>query len=199
MTMLIHSTSLEEGSLIIGNLVKIFGIQKRPKDMNAVIEFFGSIEIDEIEDEPTQSEIIDSRYLISEELLIHEDARKNSPFYIYFNHVKNNILKKTEYYSQKNIFYNESFLNYFFEFLIPYYPLWSAIILIRFGLTRDSNASVENVWKIEKCIIMKNKLRVLATRYIMRKEKLLSSRIKERLFSLKSAKVQKNRKKKRKY
>lgn len=83
MTMLIHSPTLEEGSLIMENFVKIFGTKERPKDINAAIKFFDSVEKTHPIDEPDESEIKD-RCDISEDSLIHEDAQKDSSFYRFF-------------------------------------------------------------------------------------------------------------------
>lgn len=57
------------------------------------------------------------------------------------------------------------FMTHLFEFLLLYYPLWSATVLKRLGFRRDSNA-----WKHLKRNILGSKLRLLPQIFIRETE-----------------------------
>lgn len=66
----------------------------------------------------------------------------------------------------ENEHYSENLTKHLFEFWLPYYPLFSALILKRIGYTRGSNASIENKWRHVKRNVLRSKLRLPASVYI---------------------------------
>jgi len=52
----------------------------------------------------------------------------------------------------ENDFFSQKFLRYVGDFLMPYFPLWSAMILTKVGLYRDSNAAKKTIIKFSSII-----------------------------------------------
>lgn len=85
--------------------------------------------------EKVPEEIIDDDYLDSEKKLRH-----GSPFYRYFNEIyiaekaKISIVNSRHEELEKieNLFYCPQFIEYVLEHIMPFFPLWSALIMSDF-------------------------------------------------------------------
>lgn len=117
-----------------------------------------------------------------------DGVRHSSPFYKTFAEVKHTVeqaLSDELSVCEKqtvNRYYSPEFLDYMLEYLLPYFPLWSAFVLTKFNLARDSNASVENYFKIVKKDILRKELRIPAPRFIRTMESLLDGRLRDRKY-----------------
>lgn len=67
---------------------------------------------------------------------------------------------------------------------MPYFPLWSAVAISQYGLSRDSNAPIENYFKILKHNILDGETRIPAPRFITKNLEIIQARLKERQFPL---------------
>lgn len=124
----------------------------------------------------------------------YKTLKKSSPFFSYFTEVYEKILAKSEDTERKNLFFLPSFVQYLIKDFMPFCPLWSGIIIKKFGIIRDSNASVENWFKMVKHDVFKNQMRHKVPRFIQRMESYLDSRMKSHLVSLKASKYRKGKK-----
>ena len=89
--------------------------------------------------------------------------RKTSPFGRYFEKCYSNSIAK--FVQNQNVCYSPEILEYILTYYMPLLPLWSGIILSKVninGISTDSNAEVENWFKIVKHCIFKlqNNMRV---------------------------------------
>ncbi|XP_036138813.1 uncharacterized protein LOC118644403 [Monomorium pharaonis] len=187
-TKLIHCTTVKESLMIFERLTRIFSTKnitdKADEDyLSYFLEDDTSEENDDVD--------IESRSDF-DDMNVHGDTKKDSPFYKMFRRIYDTIVNSVEFCTTINKHYCEEFMNYVLDYLMPYYPLWSAIVIKKFGITRDSNACVENLWKIEKHFILGGKKRQIAPRYIQHKESLLEQRIRERTFNLQTSRQARN-------
>ena len=144
--------------------------------------------------EDTEKEHIDHNFKSS----IHNDCKKDSPFYKYFDKAYQTTLMNVDLLGEKNKNYSLDFINYSMTTLIPYFPLWSAVLIKEYKITRDTNATVENWWKIEKYFNFNGVKKMLAPRYIQDKESVLKQRLRERELDLITTKQDRNKNQKRK-
>lgn len=86
---------MQEGSTIIKHLVKIFGTEQHPSDINTLIRFFDTADKNDDVDEITSDTHV--RIPITEEMSVHEDAKRDSPFYKFFCQIKDDVLKQTKF------------------------------------------------------------------------------------------------------
>ncbi|KYN26664.1 hypothetical protein ALC57_03964 [Trachymyrmex cornetzi] len=187
---LIHSTSLEETAKIVEGLYVLFGCEYRHANFAIYCNYLKNQTNETEEINACDAEI---RCKISEKD-VHDDTKKESPFYEYFQTIKNDCDRKGGFSENQNIFYTPKFMNYVFDFLLPYYSTWSGAMLKQFNMLRDSNAPVENYWKIEKQYILNNRKNIQLERYIKIKEEITMQRLRERKFSLQTTRVLKKRK-----
>jgi len=127
------------------------------------------------------------------ECLNDQSKRRNSPYFKIFYSIKANVLRENNVAAPQNKWYSPKFIKYVFEYLLPYFCLWSAVVIKRFDMTRDSNASIENYFKIVKQQLHENKMHIPATRFIQKNEPFIRARLQKRKFNLTSTR-QKNRK-----
>ena len=203
MTKLIHSCTLDAAALHFEMIVVIFGLRKEVPVLNEYLEILEHRVSNENSQKDSLFDAEDGvnttlKYDLesSSENQQHNnmDARKESPFYIFFKRIYDSCTKKfsqdgsgdsqTNKYSTDNIYYSEQFMDYLLTYILPYFPLWSAVILCQLDLLRDSNATVENYFKIIKAIVFRNKLRILAPRFVAKMKKLLHGWLLERKYSL---------------
>lgn len=95
-----------------------------------------------------------------------------SAFYTFFKAIYDPRLadNESEAPNLKNVYYAKDFVVYVLEHLLPHYSLWSAVILIDFGLYRDSNATAENWFKTVKVDVFKKMLRNNSAGFIQQTE-----------------------------
>lgn len=107
---------------------------------------------------------------------------KSSSYYQHFAKLKETIIKDTAVTKNLNPFYSKKFEIYFIEYLLVYYPIWSAVGIKVFELSRDSNVSAENGFKITKHFILKKELKVLLPRLISKVKVMIRAKLLERRF-----------------
>lgn len=87
--------------------------------------------------------------------------------------------------NDENPFYPLPLVKYLTNYCLPYFPLWSATAISKFGLLRDSNAAAENLFKLVKHSLFRNLRKQKISRYILRNARYIDSRDKERTYGLK--------------
>lgn len=125
---------------------------------------------------------------------VHEDGRKGSAFYKHFHKICALILDEAQEYEETliedkligNKNYNKKYFNYMVDFILPYYPLWSAAILPKLNLLRYSNAPIENYFNIVKNRLMAKKLRIPIPRFLALIEGFVRGWILERQYTLRT-------------
>ncbi|CAB3244980.1 unnamed protein product [Arctia plantaginis] len=96
-----------------------------------------------------------------------------------FSKAKDEILEKFPTNIEQNKFYSEDLLNYLVEYLLIYYPVWSAAGIARFGLARDSNATVENGFKVFKEQVLNKEENICIPRIIKKTEETIRGKLQE--------------------
>lgn len=128
---------------------------------------------------------------------IHDErVRHGSAYYRYFKDIYDSVLVEhgnDDTTNLENPYYTKEFLDYALEFLLPYYGLWSAVVLIDFGLYRESNATAENWFKTVKVDVFKKTLRDNPARFVQKMETYLLGRLKNRKFTTLTARQRKRR------
>ena len=190
-TKLIHATTLNEAANVFRHLVVVFGTEYSSKNFTKSAK---DLLKDSKKSEETEKEYIEHDFDSS----IHNDCKKDSPFYKYFDEVYKTTLINIDLMRQKNKQYSPDFMNYLMTTLMPYFPLWSALMIKEFKITRDTNATVENWWKIEKFFNFDGVKKILAPRYIQEKESVLEQRLRERELDLVTTRQDRNKIKKKK-
>ncbi|XP_066585532.1 metacaspase-2-like [Prorops nasuta] len=94
----------------------------------------------------------------------------------------------------KNPFFCDRFLKYLLSKILPYFPLWSAIIIKIFKIRRDSNAAVENWFKIVKNNIFKKKLKLSIVHFIEEMSTVIAGSLKHRRYELITERQKRNNK-----
>ncbi|KAJ8671599.1 hypothetical protein QAD02_002858 [Eretmocerus hayati] len=179
-TMLVHSTSLKEARIIVKHLIIVFGEKNEPIELEKSLSFLASSEIESFEDSCNKE--------ATEKTLRKMDSKivpiKRSAFGIHFQKLKKAVLDKCATGRKKNPFYSSKWITYLFDFLLPYLPLFAAFQIARFGILRDSNAPVENYWRIEKRDVLRGLKRVSTPRYVQIKSELHKAKLRERRYEL---------------
>ena len=81
---------------------------------------------------------------------------------------------------------------------LPYYPLWSGIVIKKFGIRRNSNACVESWNKIIKQFVFDGKMRQLIPRAITTLKENICQRLLQREYDCRTTRQQNNLIKKKK-
>lgn len=176
MTSFIHCDSLESAKVIFEYFIKIFYFQTEEASLSSSIDSVnncpehGAVENDYDDDEKNDEN------KDNEDLPQLCGKMKGSPYYQFFQNLKNDIVKKASFTDKINEFYSEKFCNYLLNYLLVYLPLWSAIVIKMYGLSRDSNATAENGFKIVKHQYL-NELKVSIPRFIQTSETMLRSKL----------------------
>ncbi|KAJ8672282.1 hypothetical protein QAD02_003541 [Eretmocerus hayati] len=150
LTALIHSTSLRSATEIVYHMLMVFGTIYEPENFRESTDFLlhSSTEITADTDKKVLNVMSDISKITS---------LKTTSFGRYFATLRKLSLLRGKFIQKKNARYNGPFMAYLFNFLGPYYPLYSAIQIKRFGICRDSAAPIENRWMIERKIDLKGK------------------------------------------
>lgn len=208
--LLIHSDTLDNAAEIFKNIRIVFGlpheaanyseawdsIQKTdtlPKDAQDLKEKYAMNFNDEIGDDEAAQEIAqddNEQTSLKEDDVQFDDTEnihmiKKLHFYIFFNEIRQEMVKNTILTEVLNKFYLPKFIEYLFTFLLPYFPLWSSIVLLRLGIRHDSNAPIETNWGLIKNNILQGKRNISAQVYIKEIEPFISADIVRRKISLK--------------
>lgn len=107
---------------------------------------------------------------------------KSSPYYAIFSDLKDDILQRNMFSTEKNPFYKVEFVDYLINHIMPYFALWSAAGIARFGLARASNATAENFMKIYKHTVLNGEKKNPIPRLILKTEESLQQSMKERKY-----------------
>lgn len=176
---------------IFRNAVVIFGLEKKTKDFDKQLNYCTSLHIEDENENIHEEELSDDDEKFSETA---KRQRRESPYYEAFHDIISSTrASKTNIGKKINEFYSEELILNLDEYIMPYFPIWSAVTLRQFGLSRDSNACVENWFKVVKADIFQTKLHVPATRFIQKMETYLVGRLREREYTLKTNRQMKNK------
>ena len=113
-------------------------------------------------------------------------------FYQTFFKKRNEILQGKNTDNQSNKFYLSSFVNYVQNEFLPYYPLWSGILIERFDIRRYSNATVESWNKIIKCFVFDGIMRQIIPRAISTLLENIVNRIIKRNYDWRTSRQRRN-------
>lgn len=196
----LHCRNVEEATDPFTLIIKIYGTEFNPIDLKEILKKLDiksikkKAELTEDDDEQDDKEVQDKlkKSLNDED---EKQGRKGSPYFIAFSNIKKTVIDSTKLSQQKNKFYSAEFMKYFLDFLIPYFGLWSAAGIIKFGIKRDSNAPVENHFKIYKHLLLNGKKNILAPRFIRLSQKYNDARLTERKYILKTTRAQQKKEK----
>ena len=155
---LIHATNKNTARTVFENFIKIFGFQKEPNNFKLLIETVLStttLESQEYGD-------------LGNDLTKDTEAgkRNSSLYYKFFSDLKDEIVKNESLSQIVNKYYSQDLVNYVLDFLMPYFSLWSAAGIQRYDLARDSNAPVENFFKIFKSNNLENERIIKIPRFM---------------------------------
>ena len=210
---LLHCDSVTSATKIYESLMQIFGLSKKVKNFDSIIRTVRSDESEREESDSDDDDLDDDNNNnddnsknkevsdgLMEECALSEaeekeatSATSNSPYWKIFQAIEIKILKESTCTDTENDFFSKNFIRYVADFLMPYFPLWSAINLTKVGLYRDSNAPVENHYKILKHYKFAHKKKIPAPRSIMQNFEFITGGIKERKFSLKTTRQMKKK------
>lgn len=192
--LLIHSTSMDKADEIIKLCSQVFGMRRKASDHEDAVNTLKrrvSPESSGACHEPTTKELDDLLGNTSAEDEKEEEpidmpvSRNESPFHVHFNSIYENTVAQETGENEKP-FYNEAFISYLLNELLPFFPLWSALIIQRFGITRDSNAPAENWFKIIKFLVFNNEMKQVIPRFIQKSESLLWGRFQKKKYGMKT-------------
>lgn len=175
MAKMLHCECVSAAAEVYVVFVTLFGLKNKYTDFNQLVSSVKII----VEDVSSDS----TSYISpeTEESGISYE-RKASPYYQAFQQIKINVLNRCSTIPVSNPFFSADFFEYVTEFLLPYFPLWSAVAIAQFGLSRDSNAPIENYFKILKHNILDGETRIPAPRFITKNLSIIQARLKERQF-----------------
>lgn len=192
---LIAACDLEPAEEILRDMVHVFETKNETEKVKIALKNMSWMYTAEnrlkYEDEGTDAENTDD----AED--IEAGLRHGSPFYKHFNQIieplqqelKDRICTTNE---TPNEYYLPGFLRYLMEFYMPFFPLWSAIIIRCFSITEETNQPVESWFKTLKHFILQLKTRTQVARFVQQ----LAENIKPRLmrkYSLTTERQRKNR------
>lgn len=198
--LLIHSTNYSHAQELFQILVIVFDLkEKNVEEYDIYLKALANIEhldknmkniILNIKDDTEDSEKMDGEFVFK------NTQREKSKFYQDFFKVRQQIHQSNDR-KVKNDFYNPKFINYLLDELLPYYPLWSGIIICKFNIRRNSNASVESWNKYIKRYLFDGQMRQLIPRALMTLKKNVVNLLKRRKYDLRTTRQLNNALKKR--
>lgn len=98
-------------------------------------------------------------------ILTESSIKKSSPFEMHFKKTKNLALSEITEEGIENDYWSPEILKVF-EMYMYLYPVWSGSMLKREGITRDTNADVENWFGVVKNTILQKKKNINAGLFI---------------------------------
>ncbi|XP_066583776.1 repetitive organellar protein-like [Prorops nasuta] len=122
----------------------------------------------------------------------NDTLRAQSPFYKDFFKIYENILAAKNSTNESNPYYSQSFVIYLLNYIMPFYSMWSAMVIFELNLLRDSNAPIENYFKILKENLFNKEKKVIVPRFIQRSEELLEGRLRNFNCDLRTTRQRKN-------
>lgn len=204
LTMLIHSQSLDEAAKFFRFIIVVFGFTKKANNFEESLFNLLQYEISETDllilskcNDETETDYESYKYA-QEDINEYESHYSYNPFYIEFRKIYDKeMLRKHEVAcgSEKNDMYSEGWILYLLNFFLPKFPLWSAILIQELDKIRDSNASIENFFKILKYQYFNGVENIPAPRFIQEFEKLLRGLLLQRIYPLETTNQLEKRKK----
>lgn len=187
LTMLIHSDTLDKAKNVFTLLVKIFMLEMTNKERDSLIQLL--MDFAPLNPEIEQSEDTLKEGEQEEEVPEQDELRgfkvKDSLYYEQFLNVYNQLLEDFPCANAETCeYYQPGFILYLLNTWMPYFPLWSALVIKQFNILRDSTSSVENWHRLVKHLIFGGEKKILAARFAQQQEKLLPNRLIDRDFSL---------------
>ena len=190
---MIHSRSINESKKWFVKIIMLYGFEYEPEDFERLLKMSEG-DKDKGNDSHISVDDEDEEKPLEPAKEDNIERKKSSKYYIEFSMIKEEIEKSTELTIKKNKFYSTEIINYLIDFIMLYFPLWSATCICAFNLKRDSNAPVENYFKIYKHILLQGKKHILAPRFIMLFQKYNDARLTERLHDLTTTRTKGKRK-----
>lgn len=143
--LLIHCETLDDAAKICEHILIVFGFPNESEDYTEALHALKMTDNiakpsdleESIDDEKKENgDLADDKctyYYCHEN---SEDVRniKESPFFIFFNEIRQNVSQNIVISDFPNRFCSKKFIKYLFDFFLPYIPLCSAIILNRLGI-----------------------------------------------------------------
>lgn len=195
---LITACDMEKADRIFRDMVLVFGTKNEAEEITSAIKKMSSMYTDEnfpkLEAEDEKSSEDRSTSDVED---IESGLRHGSPFYKHFHGIMESVgnkmnNKKCCNNEKANKYFLPEFLRYLMEYYMPFFPLWSAIIICCFNITEDTNQAVESWFKTLKHFIHQLKTRIQVARFVQQ----LAENIKPRLmrrYSLTTERQRKNR------
>jgi len=182
---LIHCDKLSEARNVFRSLIKVFNLNIQDPEYDECLDMISNVTSDVNDNVIDEDVNFDKAGETIEDIAETVDkTRKESPFYKTFNDIFTTVLaEKNETGGKPNENYCPAFIQYLINHLMPYYGLWSALEICKFGILRDSNAAVENYQKIIKHYIYEDKSNIPAPRFIQKQADYLETRLLERKYS----------------
>lgn len=173
---MLHCKCVSDTAEVYVVFVRLFGLKNKCTDFNELVTSVKII----VEDVSSDS----TSYIPPETESGISCERKASPYYRAFKRIEISALDRCSTIPVSNPFFSTDLSEYVAEFLLPYFPLWSAVAISQYGLSRDSNAPIENYFKILKHNILDGETRIPAPRFISDNLEIIQARLKERQFPL---------------
>ena len=183
---MVKSSNIEEIILVFESLCTLLTTElMSPQVTKSLIDLEGLVKGD-VEMNSPQSYFLDGY----PENIESDTYRKMSPFGRYFEELYHKTTTKISTQkllaNNKNLCYYPKILEYLLTYYLPLLPLWSGIILSRVkvnGISTDSNAEVENWFKIVKYSIFKSQINIRVGDFVRH----IFAHIEDRLASFKFA------------
>ncbi|CAH1114929.1 unnamed protein product [Psylliodes chrysocephalus] len=204
-TELIHAKTLKEAEEIFEDMMIVFCSKFDGDSVRNAVKKLKQLHIT-LHDESdipdpttTNNEKTSTSYIVDDDdntLDIESSLRHSSPFHLhfanYFENNRHNIENKSIENVNTNSLYLPEFFEYFQEYYLPFFPLWSAMVIAYFGILRESNASVEGWFKILKHHILNKQINIPVSRLVRILSNEIKPRITERKYSLITSRQRKN-------
>ncbi|CAG9790408.1 unnamed protein product [Diatraea saccharalis] len=202
---LIHCQSKEQAGEIFKTVIMLFSTflcKEKLADFLDKIMSDESFDHSLLEDKHTNQNIDDASVINVNDYDSDEENKdfennfqKDSLYYKYFEQIYNSICDTADKKEEINEYYYPEIVKYILNKWLPLFPLWSAVLIQQCDILRDSNAAVENWHKIMKSYIYGREQNMAIQRFIHRQAELLTARIRDRKFSLKTERQKNNVKK----
>ncbi|KAJ8671772.1 hypothetical protein QAD02_003031 [Eretmocerus hayati] len=140
------------------------------------------------DDFDAEEEILDYQF--------NNTKREQSKFYQEFFRVHVQATKGVKF-NGSNPLYKPKFIEYLLNELLPYYPLWSGVMIKQFNLRRNSNAGSESWNKFIKHYLFDGEMRQKIPRAINKLESNVNNRLVQRKFDCRTSKQQENSRKRK--
>lgn len=189
--LLIHRTDLADAVSLFQTICILFGCPKKCVNYETFLQELADIATLEysLANNKTVSHESDDAYPLGKS----NTQRQQSRFYTLFSVKYKEVLEMSDFESMENNLYLPAFIMYLIDELLPYYPLWSGIVIKDFGIRRHSNAAVENWNKIIKYYLFDGVMRQLIPRAVRTLAKNVQNRLAQRKYDTLTTRQVKNR------